>query len=145
MERRDRIIRSIWAACLFLAGINHARILLQHGLFWDYHGASLASAVYWSSLTVIDPLVAVLLFVRPKIGVPATVAVITTNVAHNLALTALNMRDGTLLRYVISSPQLMSQIGFLLFVIATQRMAQSDVRKVNVVGTVKITNKPSQM
>ena len=145
MVHRGRIIRSIWAACLLLAGLNHARILLQHGLFWDYYGASLASAIYWSSLTFIDPLVAALLFVRPKIGVPVTVVVITTNIVHNLALTANNTRDGTLFRYVISSPQLMSQIGFLLFVIATWRMAQSDVGRVNVVGTVKMTNNPSQM
>jgi len=132
MERWSPIIRSIWAACLLLAGLNHARILFQHGLFWDYHGASLASAVYWSSLTIIDPLVAALLLIRPRIGVPATLAVITTNVVHNLALTATNTRDGAFLVYVFSSPQLMSQIGFLLFVIATWRIAWRDVRRVNV-------------
>lgn len=131
MERWGRIIRSIWAACLLIAGLNHARILLQHGWFWDYHGASLASTIYWSSLTFIDPLVAALLFVRPKIGVPATVVVITTNVVHNLALTVSYTRDDALLRYMISSPQLMRQIGFLLFVIATWRMAGRDVRRVN--------------
>ena len=132
MERWSPIIRSIWAACLLLAGLNHARILFQHGLFWDYHGASLASAVYWSSLTIIDPLVAALLLIRPRIGVPATLAVITTNVVHNLALTATNTRDGAFLVYVFSSPQLMSQIGFLLFVIATWRIAWRDVRRVNI-------------
>jgi hypothetical protein len=132
MERWSPIIRSIWAACLLFAGLNHARILFQHGLFWDYHGASLASAVYWSSLTIIDPLVAALLLIRPRIGVPATLAVITTNVVHNLALTATNTRDGAFLVYVFSSPQLMSQIGFLLFVIATWRIAWRDVRRVNI-------------
>lgn len=131
MERRGRIIRNIWAVCLLLAGLNHARILLQHGWFWDYYGASLASTIYWSSLTFIDPVVAALLFVRPRIGAPATVVVITTNVAHNLALTANYTRDDAPLRYVVSSPQLMSQIGFLLFVIATWRMAWRNVRKVN--------------
>lgn len=83
-RRRGRIVRIVWAACLTLAGLNHARILLQHGLFWNYHGAGLASTLYWTSLTFIDPLVAVLLFVRPGLGVPATVVVITTNVVHNL-------------------------------------------------------------
>jgi len=132
MERWSPIIRSIWAACLLLAGLNHARILFQHGLFWDYHGVSLASAIYWSSLTIIDPLVAALLLIRPRIGVPATLVVITTNVVHNLALTATNTRDGAFVSYVFSSPQLMSQIGFLLFVIATWRIARRDVRRVNI-------------
>jgi len=129
------VIRSIWAACLVVAGLNHARILLQHGLFWDYHGASLASAIYWSSLTFIDPLVAALLFIRPRIGVPATLVVITTNVVHNIAVTANYMRDDAVLSYVTSSPQLMSQIGFLLFVIATWRIAWNDVRRSKVLPT----------
>lgn len=135
MERWSPIIRSIWAACLLFAGLNHARILFQHGWLWDYHGASLASAIYWSSLTFIDPLVAVLLFIRPRIGVPATVVVITTNVVHNIAVTANYMRDDAVLSYVTSSPQLMSQIGFLLFVIATWRIAWNDVRRSKVLPT----------
>ncbi len=110
--------------CLLLAGLNHARILLRHGLFWDYDGASAASAFYWSSLTFIDPLVAVLLFVRPRIGVPATIAVIATNVIHNLAVTAFHVPGGAFLAYVIASWQMMSQIGFLLFVIGTWRLAR---------------------
>lgn len=129
MERRGSIIRSIWAACLLIAGINHARILLQHGILWDYYGASTASAVYWSSLTFIDPLVAGLLVFRPRLGVPATAVVIATNVAHNLAVTAGHRPDGTFLRYLASSPQIMSQIAFLLFVIATWRMAWGGIRR----------------
>ena len=83
MERRSRILRVIWAACLLLAALNHARMLAQHGLLWDYGGVGAASAFYWSSLTIVDPLVVVLLFVRPTIGVPITIALITTNVVHN--------------------------------------------------------------
>ena len=66
VQRGSVIVRSIWAACLLVAGANHARILLQHGLFWDYNGVGWASAAYWTSLTVLDPLAAALLFVRSK-------------------------------------------------------------------------------
>ncbi|GGE77047.1 hypothetical protein [Sphingomonas prati] len=128
MERRGRIIRITWAACLVLAGLNHACILLQHGLFWDYNGAALASAAYWLSLTVIDPLVAALLFLRPTIGVPATAFVITANVVHNLAVTSAYVPDGALFRFVLASPQLLAQIGFMLFVMATWATAWRDVR-----------------
>jgi hypothetical protein len=128
MERRGRIIRGIWAACLFFAGCNHARILLQHGLSWDYYGASPASAFYWSALTLVDPLVAALLIVRPRIGVPATVLVIATNVIHNLAVTAHDARGDTFLELVTANWQLTSQIGFLLLVLATWWIARRDVR-----------------
>lgn len=105
-------------------------------MFWDYYGSSPASDVYWTSLTFIDPLVAALLFIRPRIGVRATVFVIATNVAHNLTVTFPLLSDGTYVRYVLSSPQIMSQIGFLLFVLATWRMALEDVRVVRALPTV---------
>jgi len=123
MIHRGRIVRTIWATCLMLAGLNHARILLQHGLWWDYNGVHPASAAYWSSLTLVDPLVAMLLFVRPRIGVPATIAVTGTNVVHNLTLTAHYAPEGAFLRDVAASPPMMAQIGFLLFVGATWRTA----------------------
>ena len=135
MERRSRIIRSISTSCLFLAALNHARTLLQHGLFWDYYGSSSASAVYWTSLTLIDPLVAALLLVRPRIGVPAPVFAITTNVTHNLAVTFPLLSDSDYVGYVLSSLQIMSQIGFLLFVLAVWWIASSDGRVVRTLPT----------
>ena len=128
MNHRGRIVRGVWAACLLLGGLNHARILFQHGLSWDYYGANSASAFYWSSLTIVDPLVAVLLIVRPRLGVPATVIVIATNVVHNLLVTSRNAPVGAFLESVTASWQLLSQIGFLIIVIATWRIAWKDVR-----------------
>lgn len=128
MQQRSLVIRSVWAACLLLAGLNHARILLQHGIFWDYSGAGWASAAYWSSLTILDPLVAALLFARPRIGIPSTIVLIATNVLHNLAVTAHHAPEGQFLTRVASSPQIISQIGFLLFVGATARLAWNGVR-----------------
>jgi hypothetical protein len=129
VERRSLIVRRIWAACLLLAGANHARILVEHGLFWDYHGVGLPSAVYWSSLTILDPLVALLLFVRPKIGIPGTVLLIATNVAHNLAVTARSDPGGDLVTLAASSPGLVSQILFLIFVAATAHIAWKGVAR----------------
>jgi hypothetical protein len=122
VQRASLIVRCIWAACLLVGGANHARILLQHGLFWDYGGVGRASAVYWSSLTFLDPLVAFLLFVRPRIGVSCAVVLIVTNVIHNLALTARYAPEGEFLARA-SNPFLISQAGFMLFVLATARMA----------------------
>ena len=122
MKRRSLIVRSIWAACLLIGGSNHARILLLHGLSWDYGGVAWASAAYWSSLTILDPLVAALLFVRPKIGIPATILLIVTNVVHNLAVTARYVPEGEFLVRA-ANPFLLSQIGFMLFVAATARTA----------------------
>ena len=122
MQRASVIVRSIWAACLLIGGANHARILLQHGLLWDYGGVGWASAAYWSSLTIIDPFAAALLFVRPRAGIATAVVLIVTNVAHNLAVTAHYSAPGEFLNRA-ANPFLISQIGFMLFVAATARIA----------------------
>lgn len=129
MRRASLIVRSIWAACLLIGGANHARALLQHGLFWDYGygGNAWPSAVYWSSLTIVDPVVAALLFFRPKIGIAGTILLITTNVIHNLAVTAHYAPQGEFLTRALYSPILLSQIGFMLFVAATARIAWKGV------------------
>lgn len=119
MGRRSRVVRVVWAACLLLATLNHARILAQHGLSWDYGGVSAASAFYWSSLTIVDPLAAPLLFIRPTIGIPLILAVITTNVANNLAILAKFSDTGEFLSRAISSWVIVSQVGFMFFAIGT--------------------------
>jgi hypothetical protein len=95
--------------------------LLQHGLSWDYGGVAWASAAYWSSLTIIDPLTAALLFVRPRAGIVLTVLLIVTNVVHNLTVTAQNSPEGELLTDALSNPFILSQIGFMVFVGAKSR------------------------
>ena len=122
MQRNSLIVRSIWAVCLLIAGLNHAHTLFIHGLFWNYGGVVWASAVYWSSLTVIDPVTAALLFVRPKVGIVSTVLLISTNVLHNIAVTARYAPEGELLTRA-ANPFLIIQIGFMVFVAATARSA----------------------
>ncbi len=129
VRRGSLIVRSIWAACLLVAATNHVRVLLQHGLFWDYGGVGWGSAAYWSSLTILDPIAAALLFARPKAGIILTIAIIVTNVIHNLALTARYAPAGELLARLASSPFLLSQIGFMLFVGATARIAWNGIER----------------
>ena len=122
VQRNTPIVIIIWAVCLLIAGVNHARTLFLHGLFWDYGGVSWPSAVYWSSLTVLDPVAATLLFVRPRVGIASTILLITTNVVHNLAVTAqFAPQNQFLIR--AANPYLISQIAFMVFVAATARSA----------------------
>lgn len=122
MERGSVVVRSVWAACLLIAGLNHARLLAQHGLFWDYGGLNPVSAAYMTGLTLLDPLVAAWLFIRPKGGMLATVALIVTNVLHNLATIAHFSPEGEFMTRA-SNPITLSQIAFMLFVLITFRIA----------------------
>jgi len=68
---------------LLLAGMStHAATILQHGLFWNYGGGvPRFTRVFWTSLTFLDPLAAILLFLYPRIGVVATFAIISVHTA----------------------------------------------------------------
>lgn len=121
MERRGFWIRVIYALCLAGATLNHVRAVLRHGWMPDH--LPKYSALYWSSLTFLDPLAALLLFIRPKMGIALTVMIIVSDVVHNLWFVSQHPLQPTLLEDVMSSPFLLSQIAFLVFVVVTAPVA----------------------
>jgi hypothetical protein len=76
-------LRGLYAACMAGAAFNHARIVAEHGLFWDYGGIAPFYAVFWTSLTFIDALAVFLLLARPRVGLALTAAVIVIDVLVN--------------------------------------------------------------
>ena len=121
------LIRIVYALCVGGGTFNHVRSVLDQG--WLPEHVPLPSAIYWSSLTFLDPLAALLLFVRPRIGIALTVAIIGTNVPHNLSYTAAYAPPGAFVSTVTSSFMMMSQMVFLVFVALTAPMAWRDARK----------------
>jgi hypothetical protein len=109
--RRASLLRVIYAICLLGGMSTHVATLWQHGLFWDYGGVPLLTRVYWTLLTFLDPLAAILLFVYPRVGLFATLAIISTDVAHNLWFCA---HYHTPLNWMIAS-----QCTFLVFVLVS--------------------------
>ena len=116
-------IRVIYALCLLGATFTHATALRAHGLFWNYGGVPWLSAAFWTALTLADPLAALLLFLRPRLGLISTAAIIASDVVHNCWVV---WHEGE--RYGFSHQisdywALMAQFAFLLFVAATMRTA----------------------
>jgi hypothetical protein len=122
--RAGLLIRIIYALCLLGATVNHVRAVHAHG--WMPSDLPWITAAYWSSLTLLDPLAAILLFIRPKIGIAATIAIIFSDVVHNLWFRAGHPVTGSFYHDVTSSPFMMSQIAFLLFVAVTAPIAWKD-------------------
>lgn len=112
MRRASIAIRALFALCLLGATFNHLRAILQHGLLWDYgYGTAISplSKVYWDTLTVLDPLAAVLLFLEPRTGVRLTVLVIVSDVLHNTCYVAAHDQW--------SASFYLAQVGFLVVVL----------------------------
>ncbi len=86
MQRTSLTVRFVFAICLLAATFNHAKAIAQHGLFFDYgygHDITIASKLYWDILVILDPLAALLLFIKPRAGILLTAAIIISDVAHN--------------------------------------------------------------
>jgi hypothetical protein len=118
MKRTSFAIRALFAVCLLGATFNHVRADIEHGLLWDYgfgNEAVFASRIYWGALTVLDPLAAVLLFVKPRAGIGLTVLIIFSDVIHNTYYVAIGGQWTNLLY--------LSQVGFLVVVSAISPIA----------------------
>jgi hypothetical protein len=107
-------IRALYALCLLGATINHAVMLWLYGFFWDYGGVPLATQVFWTSLTFVDPAAIVLLVLRPAAGVWLTLAIILSDVVHN---TWFGLAHGMTANWMYYS-----QLAFLAFVLLTIRI-----------------------
>ncbi len=104
-------LRAIYGICLLAGMSTHAAMLWRHGFFWDYGGVPQFTQVFWTSLTLLDPLAAILLIVAPRVGLVATLSIISTDVVHNLWFF---QRYDIPFNWVLAA-----QCAFLIFVLAT--------------------------
>ena len=89
-------------------------MLWRHGLSWDYGGVPRATQVFWTALTFADPTTVALLSFWPAAGLWLTLAIITSDVAHNTWFGLAHGMDANWMYY--------SQVAFLAFVLLTIRM-----------------------
>lgn len=96
---------------------NHARILYEHGLWWDYGGIHPFYATFWTSLTFFDSLAVLLLLTRPRAGLVLTTLIIVSDVLINA---------GVGLSYGFDLASFAAQFIFMVFVLGTVRRAWHD-------------------
>lgn len=108
------LIRLIYAICLVGASYNHARIVVAHGIEWNYGGLPLFVCVFWTALTFIDPLAVILLMTKPLFGLALTAAIIVCDVVINFWVG---------ITYGFDIASFLAQALFLIFVMSTVGIA----------------------
>jgi hypothetical protein len=116
------VIRVLYAVCLAGAAWNHARIVFEHGVAWDYGGVPPFVAAFWTSLTFFDALAVVLLLARPRTGVALAAFIIVSDVIVNAYV-------GLAFGFDVAS--FAAQCLFLVFVLGTVRMAWTQTPQLN--------------
>jgi hypothetical protein len=114
MKNPPAVIRILYAVCLAAATWNHARIVFEHGVAWDYGGVPPFVAAFWTSLTFFDALAVVLLLARPRAGVALAALIIVCDVMVNAYVG---------LAYGFDVASFAVQCLFLVFVLGTVRTA----------------------
>ena len=117
MKNPSSVIRVIYAICLTGAAWNHARILFEHGLWWNYGGIHPFYATFWTSLTFFDSLAVLLLLTRPRAGLVLTTLIIVSDVLINACAG---------LSYGFDLASFVAQFIFMVFVLGTVRCALHD-------------------
>jgi len=78
-----RTVLILFALCLLGACAVHVADLWQHG-WLPYHFAPFPLNAYWTALTFLDAVAAVLLLCRPRTGLALALLIIAPDVALNL-------------------------------------------------------------
>src|ERR1700712_445220 len=118
MTKVSLTLRIVYAVCLAGATCVHVALHLQYGVLLgalEAQGFPFSTRVFWSLLTLFDPLAALLLFIRPRIGLVLASLIIVSDVAHN-----------SWIAYRIGGapdPKYWAQVAFLVFLLATVGVA----------------------
>jgi len=116
-------IRAVYALCLLIGSINHLTTFLSCGFSCDFAGVPIFARGFWTTLTFLDPAAAVLLFVRPRIGVALTLLIMLTDVGNNTAIWIMSRQGAIpgigLDRVALDPIAYGLQIAFLIFVLLT--------------------------
>src|SRR5437763_9056983 len=83
LPRLARSVLILFAACFLGAFAVHVFDLWRHG-WLPYHFAPLVLNAYWTALTFLDLLAAVLLLWQPRLGLALAILIITSDMTLNL-------------------------------------------------------------
>jgi hypothetical protein len=112
-----QLILSIQAICMLMGTYTHVAWTVRHGFL--YPDVNIYSRLFWDSLTFLDPLAALLLFIRPRAGIILVAAIILLDVLHNI-----------LIGYLLD-PYVLLQLLFGIFVWTTLRLNLRAIRRAN--------------
>lgn len=123
------IIQSI---AMLMGTSTHVSWVVNNGFLSENYNAPLPSMIFWDSLTFLDPIAAILLFLRPRAGLILTLLIILADVAHNnlfyyeeLYTSGLSVSE-----WITKYWMILGQIVFALFALLTFRKCWNDQSRV---------------
>ena len=115
---------------MLIGTMTHLTWIIKNGFLSVNYNAPLFSKFFWDALTFVDPIAAILLVIKPKIGIWLTFIIIIVDVFHNFILCFRNLiLDSNYFSYwFIDNWMFMCQFFFLLFVSVTFKSNINEVK-----------------
>lgn len=83
LGKRTQINLILQCIGMLIGTSTHLFWVINQGFLSERYNASLFSRIFWDSLTFFDPFAAVLLILKPKIGIWITAIIVVADVLHN--------------------------------------------------------------
>jgi len=121
LNQRAKNYLILQAIGMSMGTFTHIQWILKNGFLSEKYNASIWSTIFWDSLTLLDPLAAILLVVKPKSGLYLTLLIILADVIHNNIFywQELYLNPPQPLEWIKQYWMILGQIIFALFVCLT--------------------------
>ena len=123
LPTKTKVILIIQSVAMLMGTSTHLSWVIKNGFLSEEYNAPLTSMIFWDSLTFLDPLAALLLFIKPKTGLVLTLIIIILDVVHNNSFyfDELYMQSLSIVEWAKIYWMILGQIIFALFVLLTFR------------------------
>jgi len=121
LKIEKRIILFIYFMGMMSGTFMHVSWVISNGLF-NHKSDPIFLNYYWDSLTLLDPLAGLFLFIRPRIGIWMVVAIIVSDVIFNTIYFADELFfsfKGTISVWLFKYWEIVCQWLFCIFVLVT--------------------------
>jgi len=130
LNKKTKYFLIIQAIGMLMGTLTHMQWVIKNGFLSDNYNAPVLTKIFWDSLTFLDPLAAVLLILKPKIGLILTLIIITLDVIHNnvFYMDELYINAPTLKIWIQKYWMILGQIIFGIFVYLTFRYNYNNIK-----------------
>jgi hypothetical protein len=131
LPKKTKTILIIQSIAMLMGASTHLSWVFQNGFLSEKYNAPFINMLFWDSLTFLDPLAALLLFIRPKIGLVLTLIIILTDVIHNnlFYFEELYTQDIVISDWIVKYWMILGQWFFAIFALATFSYCLKSIRK----------------
>lgn len=123
LTTKVKTILIVQSIAMLMGTFTHVSWAIHNGFLSEKYNAPILNTLFWDSLTFLDPLAAILLYVRPKTGLILTISIILTDVLHNTFYYAdeLFFRSLSITEWISTYWMILGQWCFAAFTLITFR------------------------